>query len=223
MGSPQSSLARHPDLSQYAIVTDATDGTATVYLVEGDVYSGHSFTSLRAAKQWRKAAHPDAREVPAHWVTPVALAKPAAPADDLVVVDEAPLVSMHVGLRFTNGTTTVYTATHHDGSWWHFAGNDGDVLRYTEEDCRRHFALGMWTLVAKPAAPDPFADVRAAGHVWGKIDATNDRPDDSHKAYCWRFPAEAQSTAPPPGHAEAFRGAYDDAFAAEMRGRRGGK
>jgi hypothetical protein len=87
--------------------------------------------------------------------------------------------------------------------------------------------LGIATLAphaidvpAKPAAPDPFAEVRAAGHVWGKIDATNDRADDSHKAYCWRFPVEAQSTTPPPGHAEAFRSAYDSAYAAEMRGRR---
>jgi hypothetical protein len=74
---------------------------------------------------------------------------------------------------------------------------------------------------ARTAEIDPFADVRAAGHVWGKIDATNGRADDSHKAYCWRFPAEACSTTPPPGHADAFRDAYDDAYAAEMRGRRG--
>jgi hypothetical protein len=76
--------------------------------------------------------------------------------------------------------------------------------------------------LARPAAPDTFAEVRAAGHVWGKIDAVNDHADDSHKAYCWRFPAEACSTTPPPGHAEAFRSSYDSAYAAEMRGRRGG-
>jgi hypothetical protein len=83
--------------------------------------------------------------------------------------------------------------------------------------------LGIATLapLAIDVPPDAFADVRAAGHVWGKIDATNGRADDSHKAYCWRFPAEACSTTPPPGHADAFRDAYDDAYAAEMRGRRG--
>lgn len=118
-----------------------------------------------------------------------------------------------------------------EGAGWYRLVIVDDGLR-TEQlirglaDVRRYLTAMHPGAIEVPLAffePDHLAPVRTSGTVWGQIDALNDRDADSHRAYCRTWPREAQSTSPPPGHAEAFRASYEEAFAAEMRGRRGGK